>query len=75
MKGIKKQRKTVVAKHIKYFYHPEREGWVCKFCGLKVKKPSPIHIFTYHSEEYDLEQHMIAHKEGKCKCSGSVMEV
>jgi hypothetical protein len=72
---MKKLRKTIVEKHPQYFYHPVKNYWVCKYCDMKVDKPSANHVLVYHSEEFDLEQHMLAHKEGRCKCSGSVMEL
>ena len=28
------------------------------------------HIKKYHDDEMDFEDHIIAHKEGKCGCSG-----
>ena len=72
---MKKMRKTVAEKHAEYFYHPVEDYWVCKYCNMKIDKPSANHVLIYHSEEYDLEQHMEAHKNKKCNCSGSVVEL
>ena len=72
---MKRMRKTVAEKHAEYFYHPVEDYWVCKYCDMKIDKPSANHVLIYHSEEYDLEQHMEAHKNKKCNCSGSVVEL
>ena len=74
-KVIKKLRKTVVRKHLEYFYHPMGDLFKCKYCEYTSETLNADHIFKYHSEEYDLEQHMQSHKEGRCKCSGSVLEL
>lgn len=74
-KVIKKIRKTVVEKHCEYFYHPIEDSYQCKFCEYLSESLDSNHILKYHSEEMDLEQHMESHKAGKCKCSGSVLEL
>jgi len=72
---MKKLRKTIVRKHTEYFYHITDFGYECKYCDFKSEELDSEHVIQYHSEEMDLEQHMVAHKEGKCKCSGSVIEL
>ena len=54
-----------------YFY----TRWICKFCkeqfSLATTKSERVsHIKKYHDDEMDFEDHIIAHKEGKCGCSG-----
>jgi len=67
---MKKQRKVVV--NLEYYFI---KRYVCKICGKVFEKPNTEHITKYHSDELNFEEHMEAHKNGNCKCSGVVMEV
>ena len=71
---MKKLRKTIVERYPEYFFHPTMY-WTCKFCEFRAERPDTDHILKHHKEECDLFQHMEAHTKGKCKCSGSVVEI
>tara|TARA_R110002020_G_scaffold249930_1_gene463963 strand:+ start:658 stop:876 length:219 start_codon:yes stop_codon:yes gene_type:complete len=47
---------------------------VCRYCGKEFKGFSVAHIKKYHSEEMDFAEHIKAHKDKKCNCSGVVYE-
>ena len=59
-------------------YYFQRQ-WKCKYCDIiceyfnseEMKK----HIKKYHDDEMDFEDHVKAHKDGKCGCSGVEMSV
>ena len=52
---------------IDYYYSTR---YTCKFCGEKMDSASRDHIEKYHKDEMDFEDHVQAHKDGKCGCSG-----
>ena len=54
-----------------YFY----TRWICKFCKEEFSSKAhksilQEHIKKYHDDEMGFEDHIKAHKDGKCKCAG-----
>jgi hypothetical protein len=70
--------KVNIKREIGYFYTLERkgDGWIhiCRYCGKEFKNLSTRHIEKYHSDEMDFSDHIKAHKDKKCGCSGIVYE-
>ena len=52
---------------LEYFYEKK---YKCKFCDEEFYNINREHIEKYHKDEMDFEDHVKAHKDGKCGCSG-----
>lgn len=62
---------------IEYFFVVRN---VCRFCSTvfninESKEVLEKHIKKYHNDEMDFEDHVKAHKDGKCSCSGVEIEL
>ena len=56
---------------VEYYFHRQ---WKCKYCDVMFEhfnhEEMKEHIKKYHDDEMDFEDHIKAHKDGKCSCSG-----
>jgi hypothetical protein len=56
---------------IEYYFFTKN---ICRFCKEEFPKDDKQaqleHIKKYHDDEMDFGDHVKAHKEGKCSCSG-----
>ena len=57
---------------LEYYFYSKT---FCKFCKQEFpigvsKEERREHIKKYHDDEMDFEDHIKAHKDGKCNCSG-----
>ena len=67
-----------VKREISYFYSIKiidgKLFYLCRYCGETFKRTSSKHMMKYHMDERDFTEHIKAHKDKKCNCSGVVYE-